>query len=49
MDIQITIDDPKAYRAPLTYTQTQILMPDNDLLELVCNENERDSTHLVGR
>jgi len=49
MDIQITIDDPKAYRGPLTYTQTQVLMPDNDLLELVCNENERDSTHFVGK
>lgn len=49
MDIQIAIDDPKAYRRPLTYTQSQVLRPDGDLLELVCNENERDSTHLVGK
>ncbi len=49
MDIQITIDDPKAYRRPLTYTQGQVLMPDTDLLELVCNENERDSKHFVGQ
>jgi hypothetical protein len=49
LDIQITIDDPKAYRRPLTYTQSQVLMPDTDLLELVCKENERDSKHFVGR
>jgi hypothetical protein len=49
MDIEITIDDPKAYRKPLTYTQSQLLMPDTDLLELVCNENERDSSHMVGK
>jgi len=49
MNIQITIDDPKAYRRSLTYTQSQLLMPDTELLELVCNENERDSRHLIGR
>lgn len=49
MDIQITINDPKAYRRPLTYTQSHALMPDSDLLELVCNENERDAKHLVGQ
>jgi len=49
MDIQITIDDPKAYRRALTYTQSQALMPDTDLLELVCKENERDSKHFVGQ
>jgi hypothetical protein len=45
MDIQITIDDPKAYTAPLTYTQSQILMPDTDLLEYFCSENEKDVAH----
>jgi hypothetical protein len=49
MDIQITINDPKAYRHPITYTQSHALMPDSDLLELVCNENERDAKHLVGQ
>jgi hypothetical protein len=49
MDIQVTIDDPKTYRRPLTYTQSQTLTPDNEILETVCNENERDSRHLVGK
>jgi hypothetical protein len=39
MDIQITIDDPKAYAKPLTYTQRQHLLPDTELIEYICNEN----------
>jgi len=39
MDIEITIDDPKTYTKPLTYTQRQDLLPDTDLIEYICNEN----------
>lgn len=39
MDIEVTIDDPKAYTRPLTYTQRQLLLPDTDLIEYICNEN----------
>jgi hypothetical protein len=39
MDVQITIDDPKAYTKPLTYTQRQLLLPDQELIEYICNEN----------
>jgi hypothetical protein len=39
MDIEITIDDPKAYTRPLTYTQRQRLLPDTELIEYICNEN----------
>ena len=38
LDIQITIDDPKAYTKPLTYTQRQLLLPDQELIEYICNE-----------
>ena len=41
MDIQITIDDPKAYTKPWTATIKSNLLPDSDLIETVC-ENERD-------
>jgi hypothetical protein len=30
-DIEITIDDPKAYTKPLTYTQRQRLLPNKIL------------------
>ena len=41
MDIEITIDDPKAYTKPIRYVQPQILQPDNELIEYVCNENAK--------
>jgi len=49
MDIQITIDDPKAYTKPWTAELHPELIPDMELLEFVCNENERDLRHLVGK
>ena len=39
MDIEITIDDPKAYTKPLRYVQPQLLQPDTELIEYICNEN----------
>jgi hypothetical protein len=45
MDIQITIDDPKTYTRPLTFTQPQALLPDTELLEHFCTENEKDVAH----
>jgi hypothetical protein len=49
MEIQITIDDPKAYTKPWTAELHPELIPDTDLIEFVCNENERDLSHLVGK
>jgi len=41
MDIQITIDDPKAYTKPWTVTLPLALQPDTELLEYICNENNK--------
>jgi hypothetical protein len=49
MDITSTVNDPGAYTKPWTYTQPLTLMVDTDLLELVCNENNRDIQHLKGK
>jgi hypothetical protein len=46
LDIQVTIDDPKAYTKPWTVTEPIQLLPDTDLIEFVCNENEKDLKHL---
>jgi hypothetical protein len=46
MDVQITVDDPKLYTKPITVKVTEILLPDSDVLESVCNENEKDLVHL---
>jgi hypothetical protein len=45
MAVQITIDDRKNYKQPFTVTQELSLLPDSDLLEYFCTENERDTRH----
>ena len=49
MDVELTIDDPKAYTKPWTVTIPMELMPDTEILEYVCAENEKDSPHMVGK
>ncbi len=49
MEIQITIDDPKAYTRPWNVTEDARLLPDSELLEFICNENNRDVAHLPGQ
>jgi hypothetical protein len=46
MDLSVTVDDPKMYTKPFTIKVTELLQPDTDILESVCNENERDLPHL---
>jgi hypothetical protein len=48
MDLQITIDDPKAYTRPWTVTEPVRLVTDTELLEFICGENNRDLEHLPG-
>jgi hypothetical protein len=45
LEIDVTIDDPKAYSKPFTYTLRQGLIPDQDLYEYFCTENEKDVEH----
>jgi hypothetical protein len=44
IEIEVTVDDPKAYTRPWTaQTIRQRLMPDDELIEFVCQENEKSS------
>src|SRR5438874_4321949 len=47
LEIDITIDDPKAYTRPWTVRVNQRLSPGDELIEFICNENERSSRHYV--
>ena len=49
LEIQVTIDDPKAYTKPWTVNVNQHIALDTDLLEYACLENEKDVPHLVGK
>ena len=46
MDLEITFNDPKYYTRPFTIKTGVRLIPDSDLLEYVCAENEKDRSHL---
>jgi hypothetical protein len=45
-DVQVTIDDPKTYTKPFTYKIALRLLPDTDLIESFCNEDEKDMAHM---
>ena len=47
MEIEITINDPKAYTRPWTVLVKQTAVPDTDLLDSICLENEKDVPHLT--
>jgi hypothetical protein len=49
MDIEITVDDPKAYTKPWTVTLHQVIKLDTDLLDFICAENEKDASHLSSK
>ena len=46
MDLEITITDPKMYTRPITFKVTELLVPDSDILEYFCTENEKDRAHM---
>jgi hypothetical protein len=47
LEIDLTIDDPKAYTKPWTVRVNHRLSAGEELIEFVCNENERSSKHYV--
>ncbi len=48
IDLLVTVDDPKAYTKPWTVHLGLTLMADGELIEYVCDEDEKDYKHLVG-
>ena len=48
LEIQVTVDDAKTFARPFTFTLQQRLMPDTELIEFVCGENNLSAARLVG-
>jgi hypothetical protein len=48
MTNEITIDDPVMYTRPWKVTFTARARPDEELMEYICQENEKDSSRLQG-
>jgi hypothetical protein len=49
LEIEVTIDDPKAYTKPWTVMVHQHILVDTDIIEFVCQENEQDTPHLSAK
>jgi hypothetical protein len=49
VDIEVTIDDPKAYTRPWAVKLGWRLLPDAELIESICEENSKDLPHMVGK
>jgi hypothetical protein len=49
MEIDVTIDDPKAYTKPFTVRVNHRVIVDNEMIEFICNENNKDPQHMVGK
>jgi hypothetical protein len=47
LQIDVTIDDPKAYTKPFTVRVNQRLSPDTEMIEFICQD--RDAPHYVGK
>jgi hypothetical protein len=47
LEIDLTVDDPKAYTRPWTVTLKQTLVVDTEILDYVCLENEKDAQHFA--
>jgi hypothetical protein len=48
MAIQVTIDDPGTYKKPFTTVGRATLMPGQELMEYICQENNQDLQRLQG-
>jgi hypothetical protein len=48
MRIEVTIDDPGAYKQPFTTVGRVTLMPGAELMEYICQENNQDVERLSG-
>ncbi|HXP83972.1 MAG TPA: hypothetical protein VN841_04595 [Bryobacteraceae bacterium] len=49
MEVAATLTDPKTFTKPFTINFVEELLPDTDVFEHICYENEKDTAHLPGK
>ncbi|MBZ5632009.1 MAG: hypothetical protein LAO55_02670 [Acidobacteriia bacterium] len=49
LEIELTVQDPKAYTKPWTIQISQSIVLNSELMDFICLENEKDFPHLVGK
>jgi hypothetical protein len=46
LEIEVTVDDPKAYTKPWTVTMHQKIVLDTAMIDLICLQNNKDLAHM---
>ncbi|HTA45190.1 MAG TPA: hypothetical protein VK789_22235 [Bryobacteraceae bacterium] len=49
MEVRTTIDDPKTFTKPITIEYSDRLLPETDVMENFCSEDEKDLAHQVAQ
>jgi hypothetical protein len=49
LEEEVTVEDPEAYTKPFTLVARMPLMPNQELFEYICNENNKDIEHILGK
>ena len=49
LDFEVVIEDPGAYTRPFTMYGHSPLMEDSEIIEYICNENNQDVSHILGK
>jgi hypothetical protein len=49
LEIDVTVEDPKSYTRTWTVRINDRIMLNTELIEFICNENERSDAHLLGK
>jgi hypothetical protein len=49
IEYEVTVDDPGAYTKPFTLYGRHTYAENTELMEYICNENNQDVQHLVGK
>jgi hypothetical protein len=49
LEIEVTVDDPKAYTKPWTVKFRQTIVLDTELVDEICLENEKSLQHMAGK
>lgn len=47
MELQLTLEDPQTFTKPVTVKFNLRLLPDSDLIESFCSEDEKDLSHVA--
>jgi hypothetical protein len=47
LEVEVTYTDPGVFKTPLTITQHLRLLPDQEIIESFCTDNEKDLSHYV--